>query len=93
MNNMKMKKSEYYFRQIINAILLSGIIILFIGAYYCMIKAGIPYQDPTLELQMQYAINMEIGNILVRNGFWIFICGGILRLVFKILAKKYINIH
>lgn len=88
MDNTKVTKSELFLRQIINAILLAGIIILFIGAYYCVIKAGIPYQDPPLELQIQYAINMGIGNILVKNGFLISICGGIAHLLYKLVLKK-----
>jgi len=88
MDNTKISKSESYIRQTINAILLAGIIILFIGAYYCVMKAGIPYQDPPLELQIQYAINMGIGEILVKDGFLISICGGIGRFLFKLVVKK-----
>lgn len=88
MDNTKTTKSKSYLRQIINAILLAGIIILFTGVYYCVIKAGIPYQDPPLELQIQYAVNMGIGEILVKDGFWIFICGGITRLLFKLVVEK-----
>lgn len=88
MDSTKATKSESYLRQTINAILLAGIIILFIGAYYCVIKAGIPYQDPPLELQIQYAINMGIGEMLVKDGFLISICGGIARLLFKLVVQK-----
>lgn len=73
-------KSELYLRQTSNAILLAGIIILFIGVSYWIIKAGILYQNPPLELQIPYAINMGIGDILVKDGFLISICGGIARL-------------
>ena len=83
MDNMKITKFTDCFRQIINAVILAGIIILCTGMYYCVIKAGIPYQDPPLELQIQYAINMGIGNILVREGFLISICGGIVRCLFR----------
>ncbi len=79
---------EARLRQIINAVLLAGIIILLIGAYYCVIKAGIPYQDPPLALQIQYSINIGIGKILVRDGFLISVGGGIARLLFKLAAKK-----
>ncbi len=88
MDKTQATKCESYLCQIINAILLAGIIILFIGAYYCIIKAGIPYQDSPLELQIKYAINMGIGDILVRVGFLISTCGGIARLLFKLLMKK-----
>lgn len=88
MDNTKTTKYESYFCQIINAAILAGIIVLFIGIYYCVIKAGIPYQDPPLELQIQYAINMGIGDILVKNGFLISICGVIARLLLKLVLKK-----
>ncbi|MDE6015113.1 MAG: hypothetical protein K2H41_05405 [Acetatifactor sp.] len=73
--------------QIINAVIIAGLIVLFIGLYYCVIKAGIPYQDPPLELQIQYEVNMRIGDILTGNGFVIAICGGIIRLLFGLLSK------
>lgn len=77
---------DKYIRHIINAILLAGIIILFIGAYYSIFKTGIPYQDPPLELQIQYAVNMGIGDILTRDGLLISLCGGIARLFFTLLT-------
>jgi hypothetical protein len=87
MNTTKpIKKS--YFRQTANAAILAGIVILLIGIYYCVIKAGIPYQDPPLELQIQYAINMGIGEILVRDGFLISTCGGITRFLITLISKK-----
>ena len=45
--------------RICNSAILAGVIIFFIGAYYCVIKAGIPFQDPPLELQIQYAVHMQ----------------------------------
>lgn len=88
MDNTKKIKSESYLRLILNATILAGIIILFIGMYYWIFKAGIPYQDPPLELQIKYAINMGIGDILVKEGFRISICGGIARCLFKLVLKK-----
>jgi len=88
MDNTKTTRGEAYLCQTLNAVLLAGIIILFIGAYYCIIKAGIPYQDPPLELQIQYAIHMRIGEILVKVGFLISVCGGIARLIFKLMVKR-----
>ena len=48
-------------KSILNGVIISGMIIFVIGLYYLIIKAGIPYQDPTEELRIQYAINMGIG--------------------------------
>ena len=56
------------------------------GSY--VIKAGIPYQDAPPELQLQYAVNMGIGEVLVKNGFLIFVGAGIVRLLFKLVLKK-----
>lgn len=75
--------------QAINSVILAGLLLFFIGLYYWVIKAGIPYQDPTLELQIQYAVNMGIGNILVRSGLVIAICGGIIRLLAEMIWRKY----
>ncbi len=57
MDNTKETKRESYLRLTLNAAILAGIIILFTGIYYCVIKAGIPYQDPPLELQHKNGTN------------------------------------
>lgn len=69
------------FCQIINSVVIAGVIILFIGLYYSVIKAGIPYQDPPLELQIKYDVNREIGEVLMSKGLLIAACGGVARLV------------
>ena len=86
---MMKEKIKYKFYPVINSVILAGMILFFIGLYYWMIKAGIPYQDPPLELQIQYAINTRIGEILLANGFIITVCGGIIRLFFKLIEKRY----
>ncbi|MCH5263130.1 MAG: hypothetical protein J1F42_09465 [Lachnospiraceae bacterium] len=75
------KKLIHVFREIGNAVLAAGVIILMIGLYYLVIKAGIPYQDPTVEMQIQYAINNGIGSVLSTTGLILALCGGIARLV------------
>lgn len=81
-------KIKNIFRQICNAAILSGLIILLIGLYYQAIKAGIPYQDPPLELQIKYLVNMGIGNVLLKTGTIIFLISGIMRLLLLKLLKK-----
>lgn len=76
-------KINNYIRQVVNAVILSGIILIFTGSYYCVFKAGIPYQDPPLELQIQYIVDMRIGEILLKNGLLMTICGGIIRLILR----------
>ena len=82
------EKTKHYLNFAISSIILAGIILLVIGLYYSMIKAGITYQDPPLELQIQYAINMGIGEILSKNGFLIAICGGVIRLLLGLIWRK-----
>lgn len=82
------EKTKHYLNFAISSIILAGIILLVIGLYYSMIKAGIPYQDPPLELQIQYAINMGIGEILSKNGCLIAICGGVIRLLLGLIWRK-----
>ena len=83
------EKTKHYLNSAINSIILAGFLLFVIGIYYSMIKAGIPYQDPPLELQIQYAINMGIGEILQKNGVLIAICGGVVRLLLGLIWKKY----
>lgn len=72
-----------------NAALLAGLIILTIGTYYAVIKAGIPYQDPPLELQIQYAIHSGIGNELCKTGFFTILYGIAFLLISRLLPKKH----
>lgn len=73
-------RMKHAFREISNAVFLAGLIILVIGLYYLVIKAGIPYQDPTVEMQIQYEIHYGIGSILSKTGLILALCGGIARL-------------
>ncbi|MBR1702960.1 MAG: hypothetical protein IJ716_13595 [Lachnospiraceae bacterium] len=76
-----MEQVIHFFKSILNAITLAGVIVLFIGLFYVVIKAGIPYQDSPLELQIKYAVNMGIGEELTKVGFWIAILGGVARIL------------
>ena len=75
-------------KNILNGMIIAGVMVLVIGLYYWMIKAGIPYQDPTEELRIQYAINIGIGDALIRNGFKILILGVVCRLVMLVLNRR-----
>ena len=64
-------KTVNFMKKLAQALFLAGLIVLLIGLYYAIVKAGIPYQDPPLELQIQYAVNMGIGDTLTRDGLLI----------------------
>ncbi len=76
------------FKKFISSLIISGAIILLIGLYYMIIKAGIPYQDPTTEMQIQYAINMGIGDVLSLTGFCMTAGAAIIRIILGIIGKK-----
>ena len=62
-----------------------------IGLFYTTVKAGIPYQDPPLELQIQYAVNMGVGNELLKVGA-VLVCVSIVgRLIIRIIRKSQKN--
>lgn len=82
------EKTRHILCQIINSVILAGIIILLIGLYYWVVKAGIPYQEPTLEMQIEYAVNMGIGDKLVVSGFVLAVLGGIVRLILWLINRK-----
>ncbi len=82
------EKIKNLFYTLSNAAVLAGLIILAVGVYYVVIKAGIPYQDPPLELQIQYAVNMGIGDELCRIGFFTVLYGMAFRLILRFTAGK-----
>ena len=73
--------SKHIIKEICNGVLCAGLIILAVGVYYMVFKAGIPYQDPTVEMQIQYAVNYGIGDVLLKLGLVFALCGGIMRFV------------
>lgn len=75
-------------KRLFTSILLAGILVLGVGLYYMVIKAGIPYQDPTPEIQLQYSINMGIGDVLTKMGLCTTVAGSICRIIVGILSRK-----
>lgn len=75
-------------KRVFSSIILAGILVLCAGLYYLVIKAGIPYQDPTPELQLQYSINMGIGDVLTKIGLCTTMAGSICRVILGVLSRK-----
>lgn len=78
-----MKKMFY----ILGSFLIAGGIMLGIGLFYTTVKAGIPYQDPPVELQIQYAVNMGVGNELLKVGAVLACVAIVGRLIIRIILK------
>ncbi len=75
-------------KKILSSLIISGAVILLIGLYYLIIKAGIPYQDPTTEMQIQYAVNMGIGNVLSLTGFCMTVLAAVIRIILWVISRK-----
>ena len=75
-------------KKIFSSLIIAGAVILLIGLYYLIIKAGIPFQDPTTEMQIQYAINSGIGDVLSLTGLCMTVLAAIIRIILGIIGKK-----
>ena len=75
-------------KRLFSSILLAGFLVLAAGLYYWGIKAGIPYQEPTPEMQLQYSINIGIGDVLTKMGIVTILAGVVCRIIIGILSRK-----
>ena len=62
-------------RKFFSSCLLAGVVVMGLGVYFLMFKAGIPYQDPPLELQIRYAIDKGTGEALFTTGLVLAVAG------------------
>ncbi len=83
-----MKKTVESLISLSRGFIIAGVIILLLSAYYLVIKAGIPYQDPTPELQLQYTVNSRVGDELLTAGLTALIVGIVGRVVTGIIGKN-----
>ena len=72
---------------IFNSIAIAGCLIFVVGIYYAVVKAGIPYQDPTPEMSLNYEVNLRVGEILLLLGAAAFAVGAAGRVIIR-LAKR-----
>lgn len=77
------------FLKIYGAIII-GIVIITMGFIYDVLFAGIPYQDPTPELQNHWDFHRFIASIFYKFGLGIFLAGLFYRIfmVFKFPSKS-----
>ena len=86
MGNQSSKQLSFCER-LFESVVVAGVIIFSVGIYYAVVKAVVQYQDPPLELQIEYIINERIATQLMAIGAWIMILGVLLR-GFVWLAEK-----
>ena len=71
-----------------NSIAIAGCLIFASGVYYMIIRAGIPYQDPTPEMSLNYEINYRVGEILFTMGAAAFAVGAAGRVIIRLVKLK-----
>ena len=64
-----------------------GAVILIIGFYFLFIKAGLPYQDPTEEMQKRWLLYKNIGEKLMICGF-VSLSSGIIGRILCFISKE-----
>lgn len=72
----------------IHSVILSGIFVFIIGLYFIVIKAGLPYQDPTTEMAIKWMAYNTAGEICMKNGIIIFALGLAGQLTHKLIKRK-----
>ena len=70
-------------RRLGGSLLLAGVLMLALGLYYLVVKAGVPYQDPTPEMQLRYAVDQGVGAALLKLGAIPTAIGLALKLLFR----------
>ena len=83
-----MKKTFRALQNLSGSIMTAGLIILLIGAYYTIIKAGIPYQDAPDDILWVYQINMHIGEVLEKDGAIILTAGFVFLFIVRAVRKN-----
>ena len=71
-----------------NSIAIAGCLVFAAGVYYMIIKAGIPYQDPTPEMSLNYAVNFRVGGVLLVLGAAAFAVGAAGRVIRRLIRRK-----
>lgn len=56
-------------------IIVAGLILIFLGFVYDVVFAGIPYQDPTPEMNANYAFHSRIASVVEWAGTLLFLFG------------------
>ena len=68
-------------KSITSAVIIVGIILFFIGFYLAAIKGGIPYQDPTTQLQIKWQAYHIAGDWNMTAGLILTFCGVLTKIV------------
>ncbi|MBQ8541378.1 MAG: hypothetical protein IJ435_07890 [Clostridia bacterium] len=74
-------------KSVISSVIIAGIILFAIGFYLAAIKGGIPYQDPTAQMQIKWQAYHMAGEWNMTAGLVLTICGVLAKIVEKSVEK------
>lgn len=74
-------------KALVSAVWIAGIMLIFIGIYFLAVGAGIPYQDPTVELTIKWEANYLAGTMCTKCGVAFFIIGIVGYVVLRICRR------
>ena len=70
------------------AVLLAGVVLLLVGLNFILVKAGIPYQDPTPEMTLRWTAYFQAGTITLRWAIGLLAAGGLGRVLTHLIGKR-----
>ncbi len=62
-------------KRLLDGLALAGAMILVLGLYFWLIRAGLPYQDPTPKMSFEWKVNYRVGEVLTLLGAVSFAAG------------------
>ena len=88
-----MNKATRLFNNLINSIIIAGIMILLYGLYYLLAKGGVllPFHDAPEDILWIYEAHVEVAKIIIKLGL-IVLLAGIAYQIIKYFYFKYKNI-
>lgn len=74
-------------KSVISSVIIAGIILFAIGFYLAAIKGGIPYQDPTAQMQIKWQAYKMAGEYNMSAGLLLTFCGVLAKIVERKVQK------
>lgn len=66
-------------RSLSSGLLLAGAVLVLLGLWFLLVRAGLPYQDPTPEMNLRWLASYEAGRLDLCWGGGMLALGGVTR--------------
>lgn len=68
-------------KNILTSFVIAGIVLTVLGLYLCIVKGGIPYQDPTVDMIIEWKAYHTAGEYNLKAGLVLILTGAVGKLV------------